>query len=155
MVRRSSTLTGKSGVCQMSIQGLAGGQREDRGGESAGARDQVHTYGGSPFRLRKTRTRRKRPRGSILSTAFAGFLGAVLIDECADPSSPKPIAFGFRKVGVSDQKSFAIPGDGPREQFIIGLIEGHGGDGITSRPGMSCLSVHKEMGWRVLILRVS
>lgn len=55
-------------------------------------------------------------------------------------------------MGVPDQKSVAIPGDGPREQFIIGLIGGHGGDGITSRLAVNCLSVYKEMGWRVCVI---
>lgn len=57
-----------------------------------------------------------------------------MVDEGADPLSPKSISFEFREVGVPDQKSVAIPGDGPREQFIIGLIGGHGGDGITPGP---------------------
>jgi hypothetical protein len=50
-----------------------------------------------------------------------------VIDEGANPLSPEPISFGFRKVGVPDQKSVTIPRDGPRKQFIIGLIGGHGG----------------------------
>lgn len=53
---------GKSGVCQLSIQGLAGVKMEMKVKvkvkvmikirKRAGARDQGHTYGGSPFRLR-------------------------------------------------------------------------------------------------------
>jgi hypothetical protein len=44
---------GKSGVCQMSIQGLAGMEMEMKIGKEGGSkRDQGHTYGGSPFRLR-------------------------------------------------------------------------------------------------------
>lgn len=80
--------------------------------------------GGSSFCLRRTRTK-ERPRGGILSSPFAGFaqysVFVVNGDELAKLLAPEPIAFGFRKVGVSNQKCIAIPRDGTLEQFLVGL----------------------------------
>ena len=101
------------------------------------ARDQGHTYGGSPFRLWKTRTRtrrsrrRERSRGRILTSPFPRiprrrrFISNILVarKELTDPSTPELVALGFREVGMLNQKCIAIPRDGPREQFIVGLIE--------------------------------
>lgn len=93
-------------------------------GKDGGARDQGHTYGGSSFCLRRTRTR-ERPRGGILSSPFTGFTQCSVFvvngDELAKLLAPESIAFGFRKMGVSNQKCIAIPRDGTLEQFLVGL----------------------------------
>jgi hypothetical protein len=104
--------------------GLAmGGKKCRRGRDSGGvgrggARDQGHTYGGSSFCLRRARTR-ECPRGGILSSPFARFpkRSVFLVDgdELAELLAPEPIALGFRKVGVPNQKCIAIPRDGTLE----------------------------------------
>jgi hypothetical protein len=141
----ASAVTGRSGVCQLSIQ--AWREEDERGGgtERTGARDQGHTYGGSSFRLRRTRTRRKRPRCSrVLSSPFPRFAACrarvVVVggEELAQSLTPELVSFGFREVGVLNQKCLAIPRDGPREQFIVGQVDSH-----ARGPGRewNCLSV--------------
>lgn len=128
------------------------------GEEEAGAKDQGHTYGGSPFRLWKTRTRRSRecPWGSVRSSPFAwfpcrtvvvrGVAGGRLGEELTQSSAPELIAFGFRKVRVLNQKDFAVPRDGPREQFVVRQIDSHGDMMMTE--GSSCYqySTHWKVG---------
>lgn len=126
----------------MSIQGW----RQKRGimGDSIrakrdGSKRPGDTYGGSPFCLweTRTRTRRNRPGSHILSNPFPQcFGGRFPVDdreEGADPSSPEVITLGFREVGVSDQECLAIPGDGPREEFIVGVVGDH--DGVGCQDG--------------------
>lgn len=115
-------LTGRSGDCQLSIQVLAR-VADDHGDFRAkwrdGSKRPRDTYGGPPFRLRETRTRRNRPGSRILSHPFPQSLGGRFSvdgrEEGADPTSPELIALGFREVGVSNQECLAISGDGPRE----------------------------------------
>lgn len=114
--------------------------RAEKGIESKRPRD---TYGGSSFCLRETRTRtRNRPGSRILSHPFPQCLGGRFSvdgrEEGADPSSPELMALGFREVGVSNQECIAIPGDGPREEFIVGVV-GHGGVGrqMAENDGLS------------------
>lgn len=96
-----------------------------------GSKRPRNTYGGSPFRLRETRSRRNRPGNRLLSQTFSQSLGGRLPvdgrEEGTNPSSPEPFALGFREMGMSNQECLAISGDGPREEFIIGVIGGHGG----------------------------
>lgn len=142
----ASAVTGRSGVCQLSIQAWREEEKRGGGTERTGARDQGHTYGGSSFRLRKTRTRRrKRPRsGRILPIPFSRFAvcrALVVIgggEELAQSLTPELISFGFREVGVLNQKCLAIPRDGPREQFIVDRVDSH-----ACGPGRewNCLSV--------------
>lgn len=47
-------------------------------------------------------------------------------NELAQPFDPELISFGFRKVGMLNQKCFAVSGDGTGEQFVIGQIDSHG-----------------------------
>lgn len=137
--------------------------RAERKGDTgrAGARDQGHTYGGSPFRLRKTRTRtRESPRSRILSRSFprARWGGDVGREELADPLTPELIAFGFREVGVSNQKVVPIPKDGPREQFIIGLMmKRHGGEEAPGKPRFNWVLVYKtwrDLEWEIEIIAI-
>ena len=135
--------------------------RAERKGDTgrAGARDQGHTYGGSPFRLRKTRTRES-PRSRILSRSFpSAWGGDVGREELADPLTPELIAFRFREVGVSNQKVVPVPKDGPREQFIIGLMEErHGGEEAPGRPKFNWVLVYKtwwrDLKWEIGIIAI-
>jgi hypothetical protein len=87
--------TERSGVCQLSIQGpmAVGIRRRERGrggAEKVGSSNQGHTYGGSPFRLRKTRIRVwQRPRCRILSSPF--------------PQAPSGLPVGIPVTGGRDE----------------------------------------------------
>lgn len=59
---------------------------------------------------------------------------------------PELITLGFREMGVSDQERLAITGDGPREEFIVGMV------GCHDSQGVGCVLVYK-MGGKVRDLR--
>lgn len=120
--------------------------------EKAGASNQGHTYGGSPFCLRKTQiTTWQRPWCRILSIPFPQApswlpVGIPVVgrDELTQPFNPELISFIFREVGVLDQKRLVVSGDGTGEQFVI-QIDSHGAMGSSQWPGSNCLSAIKWM----------
>lgn len=73
-------------------------------------------------------------------------------DELAELLAPEPIALGFRKVGVSNQKCIAIPGDGTLEQFFVGLESHVARMGPLSPVELSISNANDGVGTRVEVV---
>jgi hypothetical protein len=150
--------------------GSANGQSKDGCGGSEVKRKRSHgsrreeqetkvTYGGSPFCPRETRiTGRYRSRCRILSRPFPRFPYGLLRGrhELPQPFPPKLDLFGFREMGMLNQKRVAVSGDGSRKQFVIDRIDCHGVEWLLTMDnsrGSHCLSVVKcrERKLRMLV----
>lgn len=113
------------------------------GAEKDGASNQGHTYGGSPFCPRKTRTRTWQcPWCRILSSPFPQASSVLPVgipvvggrDEPTQLFNPKLISLRFREVGMLDQKCFAVSGDGTGEQLVI-QMDSHGSGFLVPMAG--------------------
>jgi hypothetical protein len=125
-------------------------QKRSHGSKRREEQETKVTYGGSPFCPWETRvTGRYRPRCRILSRPFPRFPYGLILGgrhELTEPFPPELDLFGFREVGMLNQKRFTVSGDGSREQFVIGRVDSHGVEWFLTMDNgrvSHCLSVVK------------